>query len=528
MFLLILIIPLWINSQTITIGNLYTSNKYTINPAYAGGLNYLDAFIDYRSTAASVEGSPTLITFGADMPVYRKMSLGARFYKQSEGLFDVINGFADYSYWLEIAKGHFLRFGISLGIRSNQMNYSKIVADDPSAIIDVASRNFVGVSFQSSAGFVYQWKNLEWSLSVPQLFESKNLIKPAYQSLFIYKVQLRNQNISLKPSLFVNYKNNTPVLYDINLQTYWKDQFWLGLGYRNRPGILASAGFRINQLNIAYAIELGAEKYSNMFKQVHEISISYSFQKKKKMPMDTIFVPYNQIVVQNDSAKIDTTIKNINVKKEIVEADNSEKTDTLATNDHKESIYKIVDAGEGIYVIRSATNDSTNFDLNEEFSDIEVDSMTAHHLVHQIENKENENKINIEDEGSGVYTIKANPPSIDSLSKSTKITDQELDSLMKTDVLINRMFAKKEVKSTVELSDFSAYYTIQLFINNSNKYLLSNSEIVCEARIEKNMDGEINYFYGYFNTEEEALKIAENFSKYKDLKIKILQINLNQ
>jgi len=521
LYFLFLVIHGWANSQTIINGNLYLNNKYTINPAYAGVNNYLDAFINYRNAAISLEGAPKLIAFGANMSIFKKMSLGARFYNQSEGLFEVINGFADYSYWIELAKGHLLRFGLSAGIQSNQIDFSKIIADDPSAIMDVASRNFNGVSFQAGAGFVYQWKNLEWSLSMPQLFESKNYFKPNYQSLLLYHLQFNNNDISLKPSIFVNYEKNSPILFDLNIQTYWKDLFWIGVGYRNRPGVIASAGLRINQLNLGYAIEIGAEKYANMFKQIHEISISYAFQKKKRIPVDSIYIPYNQIITKNDSTNIDTSSKHIVVENKIVNIDNN---DSLALPGNNEPKYKIVDAGGGIYLIKSLNSDTSDLALDSAIVHLVEDSIVVNQLVEQMENGEDD-RIKIVDEGSGIFTIKTNLNINDSLSNLNEITDLELDSLMNSEALLDKMNSKEVVSSQ---ENMTLYYTIQLFINDSNQYFLTNSEIVSEARIESSIDGKISYYYGYYNTEEEVLQAMQKFAKYKDLKVKVLKVDLNQ
>lgn len=173
--------------------------------------------------------------------------------------------------------------------------------------------------------------------------------------------------------------------------------------------------------------------------------------------------------------------------------------------------------------------------MNTDTTDLVLDSMIVHlvedslavlQLVDQIENEEDDTRIKIVDEGSGIFTIKANLNTNDSLSNSAKITDSELDSLMNSKVLLDKMLAKKEAVSSK--NEMTLYYTIQLFINNSNQHFLTNSEIVGEARIEKSIDGEINYFYGYYNTEEEVLQVVQKFEKYKNLKVKVLKVDLNQ
>jgi len=519
----VLLAPVWFYSQTILTGNLYIVNKYPVNPAYTGEQNYLIAFINYRNATASIEGSPTLISFGANLPIYKKMSLGTRFYKQSEGLFDILSGFADYSYWIEIAEEHKMRFGISAGLKSSQIDYSDIMADNPSAIIDVASRNFEGVSFQGSAGIVYEWRNFEWSISVPQLFEQKNSFKLAYQSLISYQTKFKNQDISLKPSIFFSFRSNTPFLFDINMQAYWKNQYWLGIGYRNRPGIIASAGFKIKQMNLAYSLEIGAEKFSNMFKQIHEISVNYSFQKKKKTPNNIIVVPDDHFITQNDTSQLVTVVQNGEVKKIVADINSSLKADSTKSNEYKSSKFKIIDAGEGIYVIKSSTNDTVNFVADEEYMDFEEDSLFFKNIVNQIDNKEN-NGFYIIDEGDGIFSIKSNRNS-DKSSNLYEINDKIIDSLLKSNNWINDMDSISENESSDNSILNSEFYTIQLFINSQNNYLLSNPDIIDEARFE-NKDGHFEYFYGHFNSKEEAMKIGQKFNKYKDLEVIIIRLEV--
>ncbi|MFN8255011.1 MAG: PorP/SprF family type IX secretion system membrane protein [Bacteroidales bacterium] len=507
-------------SQNLLPGNLYTFNKHQLNAAYAGISNEISAFLNYRNTSSEINGAPVSISAGVGFPVYRNMSLGARFDKQSEGLFDAFGGKIDYSYRLEISDKQKMNFGISAGINSHKINYSSIVAEDPDAIIEVASKYYEGVSFQAAAGMVYFYDNFEWSLAFPQLLESKNKLNLNLQSLFMYNINLQKSNIKLRPSVFLSYDKNNPFLFDINFQAFWKEMFWLGAGYRNRPGILASLGFNIRQTGIAYSVEIGTEKFSNAFNQVHEIAFTYSLNKKRHKFIDSTDYNNQQIVVNVDSLKQDTS--GVKQKIETVPVVNAKLPNKDSIITAEKSKYTLVDAGGGIYYLTSVKQDSLGNKVNEVLSDNEKDSILLDMMVHKISEQENQNlKINYD--GNGIYTIKPNKNANDTLADPELITEEMLDSLENSIELNDEISTGKKQSNEVVKEEPSGLYTIELLIPQSDHLLLSDSEVVGDIRLVKSANGGFRYYYGFYNTETEARQAAAKFSKYKDIKYIIIK-----
>jgi type IX secretion system PorP/SprF family membrane protein len=521
-FVVVLSIPFGINSQIFLNSNLYLNNKSNLNPAYTGALNHPDLYLNYRNTSASFDGAISFITAGGSLNVNKTMSLGGRFYKQSEGLFEVLTLFVDYSYWIEIFEDHKLRFGVSAGLNTNQIDYSNIIAEDPSAIIDVASRSFEGTSFQSAAGLVYNWKNLEFSLGIPKFFESGNSLKPTFQSLFQYQILLNNKDFALKPSILIRYARDSPLLYDINLQSFYKELFWIGFAYRNRPGIIVSAGFAVNKFNIGYAFETGTNNYSNIFNQIHEVSISIAFQKKKKNYNDSIYEPDDQLVLKSDSVKSDSILNKIVNNKTDSVGKNFVKSENIVSQ--KKPKYKIIDAGDGIFIMKSNLSDSANISEGEELSELEIDSLLANEFIEQMLRKERKS-VNIINKGAGVFAIKLKANINDSLSNPDAISDELLDSLIQYDDLLEDMNTDKSDLPTELPLNYNEYFTLQLFIDKTNNYILSNADIVNEMSISKNENDSFNYFYGKFNTWSSASLARSKLGKYKNLKTLIVKID---
>ncbi len=505
---------------------MYTKNKYSINPAYAGLFSKPSFFLSYRKVASEISGTPESINFGGSALIYRNMSLGARLYKQSEGLFNTFIGFADYSYFLKLNNSQNLRFGISAGLNSNKINYSEIIADDPSAIMDVASKSFEGTYFESSAGIAYQWKNFEVGFAVPKLFNSRNNLGLSVNSFIQYTYRIASKEIDLRPSVFVNYNNSAPDLFDINLQAFWKQKVWVGIGYRNRPSIILSAGVYLGNLGIGYSSELGLEKYANMFNQIHEVTLSYSISKKIVTPVDTLIKPDDDYLAVKDTASLDTLFVN---PVAVEEENDSTKVENIFGEDELDSKYEISEIGDGIYVVKPLTQDTASvesgFGINEPEVISEQDSALALDLVNKIEEDGQSPDYEMVQVGNGVYTLKHSLS--DSINLNQNLDEDMLDSLINESDLFEEALKAEEQSKDDGAYHHSEYYTVQLMINDSNKNLLTNAEIVDMARIEKGRDGTAKYYYGYFSSRQEADRHQKRLSKF-NLKTKVLKFNAYQ
>ncbi len=526
---ILLILVFWGNivfSQSIFIGNLYTENKYYLNPAFAGLLVKPSFFLSYRKVASGISGTPESISFGGSALIYRNMSLGTRLFKQSEGLFNTFIGFADYSYFLKLNNNQNIRLGVSAGLNSNKINYSDIIADNPSAVIDVASSSFEGTYFESSAGIAYQWKDLEVGFAVPKLFSSRNNFGLSVNSFILYIYRIASKEIDLRPSVFVNYNNSAPNLYDINLQAFWRQKMWIGVGYRNRPSIILSAGVYLGNFGIGYASELGLEKYANMFNQIHEVTLLYSFSKKAKAPIDTLIKPVDDYLAVNDTTSLDT----LSINPVVVEdCHDSVEVENLFIEDDLEFKYDISEIGEGVYIVKPLTQDTSSVELNFGINKTEViseqDSVLALNFVNKIEKEGQSPDYEMVEVGDGIYTLKHNLS--DSINLDQNLDEEMLDSLINESDLFEKALKAEEDSKDVGAYYHSEYFTVQLMINESNKNLLTNAEIVDMARIEKSNDGTVKYYYGYFSSKQEAERHQKRLSKF-NLKTKVLKFDAYQ
>jgi type IX secretion system PorP/SprF family membrane protein len=502
-------------------GNLYHENAYYVNPAYAGSSGFLRSGINYRHTSSAFPASPKLLFFGLESPVYNKMSLGGRIYVQSEGLFSLTSIYADYSYRLKLAKDQNLSFGISAGLKSAQIKHSEIIAEDPSAIIDVASRVFEGNFFESAAGIVYEWGNLELGFSVPRLFESKTKFKPAYNGLFSYKFYLKEKELEIKPSIFATYNARQPFLYDLNLHALWRNQVMFGITYRNTPGAIISIGYRFMDIAFQYAIEMGMQKQSGVFNNIHEVSIGYTFKKRKSLPVDNDTLPEIPFITKTDSLKKDSFM--------VIAGNHDLPADTTSGIKEIKPYYTIEETGKGIYVIKQVELDSSktvldtsHFISKEKLLKLDKDSVLAGQMIENLDKKAGNKDYELVQVSQGIYSVKMNEKSGQDSAKISGIHSENADSLENVYNLFDKII-KEQRTGSEEKTLKEEMYTIQLFINNSNNYILRDAEIAVQTRFETDKKGQFIYFFGRYSSLEEAKSMQLKLTKYKDLLTKILK-----
>jgi type IX secretion system PorP/SprF family membrane protein len=517
------------SAQTVYRGNLYPYYKYTLNSAYAGADNYKSLFLDYRNASNSIPGSPTQLMFAFSMPVLDKMGLGLRLENHTEGLFNFITGFIDYSYLVKLNGKQNIRFGISGGISNSSLDNSKVIATDPSAINEIVSKYFIGTTFESAAGIVYQWQNLSVELSAPRLFGTIKGFKPIFSSLLAYKLKVLNNQLALRPSVLFMYQTSTPLSYDINLNAEIKENFMIGIGYRNRPGIVLSTGLLFNEIKLLYAAELGIGNYSNIFNTVHEISIGYTFKKVNKHPIDSTYNPPLDLIVKADSLPPDSTqISDIAQNDSLLfiqDIDTNKVTDKNSTKE-LEAEPELIEIADGIYALRQQNNDST---LTESKLDsilfrfhFKIRKRTKKKQEHETIIAKDTNNIRVTEISEGIYSVNIE----DITDKNTgKLSDEVIDNAIEQ-MLIKDTIDQKNTNVNEQANYIhETFYTLLLDINKNSSLLNSTTQTSDNIRVERSKSGKIKYYYGKFSKKSSAQNAAIQIRRYGYTVIKIIKIS---
>ena len=275
----------------------YMYNQNVVNPAYAtDNLGVINFGAMHRSQWVNATGAPKTYNFFVHAPISSAIELGLSVITGNigDGVLKENNIYADFSYILEITKGHKLALGLKAGITNFATNFSNFRFPDEdiatgfipkdNAFDDNISRTLPNFG----TGAFYFTDKYYFGIAVPNLLNSTHLVdKNGITSLggeeihlFVnggYVYQL-NDLVKLKPSFMTKIVQGSPVVLDISMNAMFNDKVEGGLSYRLNDS--ASAMFNIRALatlRIGYAFDFTVSELNTFNSGTHEIMLLFDF-----------------------------------------------------------------------------------------------------------------------------------------------------------------------------------------------------------------------------------------------------------
>ncbi len=263
----------------------YMYNMSTVNPAYVTNQSGLiSTGLVYRSQWTGIEGGPQTANVFGNIPVNEKIELSVNYVNDRIGdAIPVTNNYinVDFAYITRISDQIRLSYGLKAGVNSFKIDPSgSNVADDPT-FLDNTSTTQLNVG----AGIFLFTSNFYAGISSPNLLPSDvdiNGIGVAQTKTHLYGVAGYVfdfvDEIKLKPSFVVKQVIDSPMTFDLSLNSLIYDKFELGVSYRYTDSFIALAGFNITQsLKIGYSYDFSVSDLSGYNDGSHEIVLLYNF-----------------------------------------------------------------------------------------------------------------------------------------------------------------------------------------------------------------------------------------------------------
>lgn len=271
----------------------WASHQFAINPAHAGIKNCLDVHSLYRMQWLGFEGAPKsgFLTLSAALKAKRKHWLSARHGLGAKIEIDNIGQFS--SNRLNLAYAAHFNFSpdtrLSLGIYGGfvQFGYNPqntiTINPDPSV-----TKESTFIKPDATFGAWWNGKSYYFGLVLQNLIPSKwdNIGTDSKFKLHTilnggYQYAIDNK-YSLLPAFLMKIPPAGPIALDLNLLFDYKNQFGLGIGYRNVDAFLILANFKIKkQLSIQYSFDFILSPLRKGTVNSHELSLTFSTCKPK-------------------------------------------------------------------------------------------------------------------------------------------------------------------------------------------------------------------------------------------------------
>jgi type IX secretion system PorP/SprF family membrane protein len=290
-------------AQQLPLSNLYTDNKYLITSAYQGNGTGIQASINYRTQWVQFQGSPNTVFLNGIYDVGRNLTAGLKISRDESNVLNTTSMLGTCSYHLKMGLANSISFSLAMGFYYNALDVDKVIATNPND--PLLSGSFSNKwNFANEASAYWKFRNLETAVTIPGLISNyrktysdvrEDFVNQRLMILVFTAYSIRYDNdLEFIPSILVKHVPNYTTQYDINLSGLYRSQFSLGLGYRQKAGIIGRLGMHVNEkLHVAYAYEFpsGLASYSG---GSHEIQIITRLNKptrnaKAKKPFSDLF-----------------------------------------------------------------------------------------------------------------------------------------------------------------------------------------------------------------------------------------------
>ena len=284
-------------AQQLPLYSQYYAVPFLYNPSMVG-FNDVNACLIHKSMWVDIPGAPVTSALTFDGPIKQKnIGLGIALFNDVTDITQRVGFSTAYSYKLVMNDNSNFRFGLSMGVLDNKIDFSRIVVknqNDPFLYSQAMNK----ITLDATAGVMYFWKQLEVGAAVPQLFANKLDYKSnegnAYYDLtrhylvsakYTFTVN-KEKGMNVYPLVVVRYAKNTPLQYDINAVFDWDKMGWVGLTYRSNYAMGMNIGFRLYKtLRAGYAYDLAIGPIKTYSGGAHEIMLGYTFGKKTEPPL---------------------------------------------------------------------------------------------------------------------------------------------------------------------------------------------------------------------------------------------------
>jgi len=268
-------------------------NPYLYNPSYVGLNNVTEVFLTYRKQWASIADAPQISAFNLQHATRGNIALGLSVQSEKNTGLTTNTAYATFGYKVPFAQNHYLKFGLSAGALHNFLDIDEFTNSNASLINDPAFINSLDNTyyFSSQFGLHYQYRNFRIGASFPKLFDNEansdqefnnpdfnELRQKIFDASYLFNL---GPFFDLRSYLIYRDVDNQQNQLEATIITYYKEQLWVGGGYRLDYGAAGHIGFVIKEIfELAYSYEFGGISGNSLSDGSHEFNLNIRLGKK--------------------------------------------------------------------------------------------------------------------------------------------------------------------------------------------------------------------------------------------------------
>jgi type IX secretion system PorP/SprF family membrane protein len=315
-------------------------NMFNVNPAWVTKDEGINVVLNGQALNSPLSYSDKNLMVGVYSGVGSKSGLGIKAISDSRGPFHVFRADLSYGFHAKFSDVHSLRLGALAGINNSTLNlnridnYDMLDQSDPT----LSSSYYNATQFIAGAGLLYSLKNLDVSVSLPQIISTSQPLNTYVNVAAFYKINA-GENFVLQP--WISYQN-MPVTKNLTggyVKATYKDLFWVQTGYQTNKSLSASMGVLFENIGISYGFRTSNSDFRPVAGMVHEVGFTLRINRKQKtdkrytssdstQTLDQIIQKLNDLlnkeVTAKNRAELQTELDKIKEMLRNAEIDNSD------------------------------------------------------------------------------------------------------------------------------------------------------------------------------------------------------------
>ncbi len=281
-----------VNAQQQPLYSQYMFNKFLLNPAITGNVDYIPLRLTARQQWVGIDNAPSTQAVSAHTLLGNKsMGVGGYIFVDRFGPETKIGVQASYSYILNLNSiNSKLSFGLALKAFQYKLDYTQMTAIDEGDQVLVNQNAETAFVPDADFGVYLQGERYFVGISASQLIQlpikisdkevNKNSMIRHYYLLGGYKFQL-GEKFELEPSVLAKGTEKTPFNLDVNLRAIYLENYWVGVSYRTSGEVIAMLGVKFKSFIFGYSFDYSTSEIKNFQSGSHEIMIGYNFGEGK-------------------------------------------------------------------------------------------------------------------------------------------------------------------------------------------------------------------------------------------------------
>jgi type IX secretion system PorP/SprF family membrane protein len=293
-----------VNAQQLSLSTNYIMNAYAYNPAVSGSVPYTKVNGFYRNQWTGFEGAPQTYMLNGHGPIkkLKNATIGGMVFSDKTGLITTTAGYLSFAYFVNVNKK--TRFGLGLqgGVNQFKVRLYDVRAYDQGD--EVLTGNILTANAADAGAGLYLYSD-KFFIGISDQHMMNNRVRSKYTNagkvtphlygMIGYNIHA-GKDVVIQPSILVKQNRNdykvrnvVPPLVqpEYSLKITYKEFCWIGSSYRTRDGINFMAGVNvIKKLSVAYSYDHSLSDIKKYNQGSHEIMLSYTFVKVKKLDPD--------------------------------------------------------------------------------------------------------------------------------------------------------------------------------------------------------------------------------------------------